>query len=208
MKRGTHMQQLKEIKQNILKGISLKDDFEDIKTIVGFDLAFKGQKILCAAVVLDYETFEVLETTDIEIEEPMPYSPQMICFREGPAIIEAYKNLETKPDILILDGNGSINPKVIGVANYVGVLTNKPCIGVSSKLVSGRLDVDNVIYDDKLTGKALKSKDFANPIYVSPGHKVSLESATEIIKKCLKGHKMPEPIHLAHSKAVKLKKRQ
>ena len=206
MKRGINIAELKDIQKNIAKGISLKNNFKEIKTIAGFDLAFKPNKIICSCVVLNINTQEILEQIHSIIDEPMSYSPRFICFREGPAYLKTYKQLENKPDILMLDGNGAINPKTIGIASHIGVLLNKPCIGISSKLITGRLDIDNVIVNEKITAKALKTKDFANPIYVSPGHDISLKTAIEITKKCLKGHKMPEPIHLAHNHAIKIKK--
>ena len=207
MKRGLDIGQLKEIQKSIAKGISLKDDFCEIKSIAGFDLAFQGKKVICSAVVLDYNTFEILESKYIITEEVMPYSQKFVCFREAPAYIEAFKELEIQPDILMLDGQGAMHPKVNGIASHVGVLLNKPCIGVSSKLVFGKLDVDNIVFEDKIVGKALKTKDFANPIFVSPGHKLSLDSAVEITQKCLRGHKMPEPIHAAHNYVIKLKRK-
>lgn len=207
MKRGLDISQLKEIQKSIAKGISLKDDFDEIKYIAGFDLAFQGKKIICSAVVLDYNTFEIVESKYTISEEVMPYSPKFLCFREAPAYIETFKDLEIQPDVLMLDGQGAMHSKVIGVASHVGVLLNKPCIGVSSKLVFGKLDVDNVMFEDKIVGKALKTKDFANPIFVSPGHKLTLDSAVEITQKCLRGHKMPEPIHAAHNYATKLKRK-
>ncbi len=137
----------------------------------------------------------------------MPYSPSMVAFREGPAVIDAYRTLENKPDVLIVKGEGVVRPLRVGLASYVGVILNKPCIGVAKELMHGRLDEDKLVFDGEIRGIAIKTKEFANPVYVTPGHNINLDTAVEIIKKgSIEPYKLPLPLHLAHKYVNKSKK--
>lgn len=207
MKNGADFKELKDIEKRIIKGINLKDSFSSVKLVAGFDIVYTGKKYHCVAVVIDLETKNEIEVKIIEDEEIIPYSPNLVTFREGPVIIDAYRSLENKPDVLIVKGNGAIHPYKIGLASYVGVILNKPCIGVSKELFFGKLDEDKIMFEDKLKGIAIKAKPFANPVYVSPGHNICLESAVEIIRKIVdENYKLPLPLHLAHKYVNKFKK--
>jgi len=103
-------------------------------------------------------------------------------------------------------------PRRIGFASHVGLLLDTPTIGVAKKLLLGAVGifkdgVAEVTLNGELLGFAVYTKEHAKPVYVSPGHKVSFETALECFKKALKGHKLPEPLHLAHKNANKVKKR-
>ena len=207
MKNGVDFKELKEIEKRILKGINLNDSFSSVKTIGAFDIAYLGDKYNCVAVVMNIESKEEIETKTVSGDEIIPYSPNLVAFREGPAVIEAYRSLENKPDILIVKGEGVVKPNLLGLASYVGVILNKPCIGVAKELIHGRLDEDRIIYNEDLKGYGVKTKQFANPVYVTPGHNISIGSAVEIIKKLnIEPYKLPLPLHLAHKYVNKLKK--
>ncbi len=207
MKSGINIKELKEIEKNILKGIKLENSFESLKTLAGFDVTYSGKKYVAAAVVIDFETKQEIERKIITGEEIMPYSPNLAVFREGPVILAAYRSLENKPDILVVKGNGALKDHKVGLASYVGVLVNKPCIGVAKELLFGRLDEDRIIVNDKLRGMAIKTKQFANPVYISPGHNINLETSVDIIKKItVELYKLPLALHLAHKYANKEKK--
>lgn len=198
--------ELKEIQYRILKGIRLTDNILDVKTIAGFDLTFRDKKAYCVAVVIDLTTFTLLEIKQTITDETMPYTTTLLAFREGAPIIETYKTLEHQPDILLVDGMGALHPYKVGVASYVGVMLNKPCIGVTKECIFGQLDEDKIMVYGEHRGTALKTKAYARPIYISPGHDISLTTAVEIVKKTLKEYKFPYPLHLAHKHLIKLKK--
>ncbi|MBS3175002.1 endonuclease V [Candidatus Woesearchaeota archaeon] len=207
MKSGFDIKELKEIEKSILKGINLKSNFQEIKTIAGFDIAYSGKNYIAAAVVVDLESKREIEKRIVTGEEIMPYSPSLAVFREGPAIIDAYRSLEIKPDVLIVKGNGALKENKVGLASYVGVLINKPCIGVTKDLMFGRLDEDKILVEDKIKGIAIKTKQFANPIYISPGHNIDLEMSVNIVKQLIiEPYKLPLVLHLAHKYANKGKK--
>ncbi|MBI5391686.1 endonuclease V [Candidatus Woesearchaeota archaeon] len=201
-----NLKELKEVEKQILKGISVVDTPEEIKTVAGFDVSFHETKSICSVVVIDVNTLEVKEKRYILSDEVMGYRPGFEAFREGPAIIEASKSLEIQPDIVVIDGNGALHPNKLGIASYVGVLMNKPAIGVAKELLFGQLDEDKIMLNGEQRGTALRLRQFANPVFVTPGHKISLNKSVELIKKVAGENKLPLPLHLAHKITLEVKK--
>ena len=116
-----------------------------------------------------------------------------------PAIIEAFNKLSEEPDLLIVKGNGILHPRKIGIASHVGLALNQSTIGVVDKLPLGEIENGKVINRGDILGFEIKTKEYARPIYVSPGHQVSLGSSLQFIQKTIVyPHKMPEPLHIAH----------
>lgn len=199
--------ELKEIQKQILKGISPKDSTTEIKTLAAFSLTSKEKKMLCVCVVFDANTLQILEEKESISDELLPYSPNFVAFREGPAIVLLLKELEHKPDVILLEGFGSLIPHKVGTANYVGVLTNKPCVAVADSLIFGRLEEEKIMVNNDQKGVALKTKEFANPVYLTLGHNLSLDTAQNLVKKWINTeYKMPYPLYIAHKNLVKLKK--
>jgi len=206
MKTGVDFKELKEIEKRILEGIKLEDSFSNPKTIAAFDVGYIGNKYVCAAVVISMESKEIIEKNNIEGEEVMPYSPNLVAFREGPVIVNAFRSLNNRPEIIMIKGMGAIHPKKAGLASYVGVILNKPCFGVSKELAFGYLEEDKVMFNNEIKGIALKAKPYAKPVYVTPGHNITLNTSVEIAKKLIdEQYKLPLPLHLAHKLVNKLK---
>jgi deoxyribonuclease V len=171
-------------------------------------------KIISGVVVLDYETMDVMEETYSTEEVNFPYIPTFLSFREGPVIISAFRALKTKPDLLMVDGYGINHPRRAGLATHVGVALDMPTIGVAKKLLCGNAkkptkvgECNPIILDNQYIGVSLLSKRGCNPIYIAPGHRVSLRTTIKIVKHCLRGYKLPEPIRIAHEYAGKVSKR-
>jgi deoxyribonuclease V len=198
----------KEEQLKLAKKIIVKDDFSELNTIGGCDLAYTKTKQVAVVVVLDYKTLQLLEVKHIITEPLTTYIPTFLSYRESPAIIKAFNMLETKPDLLIFDSNGILHPRRIGSASHAGLLLDTPTIGVAKKLLCGEIREDKVYYEEEARAYALKTKPHAKPIFISPGHKVSLKTSLKIVKNTIKpGSKLPEPIRLAHKFAVKQKQK-
>lgn len=192
---------LRAVQRKVAEHASAKDviDTGSIKTIAGFDIAFYDDKIICAAVILDAKTMQVLEAKTSVSNAPMQYMPAYLAFREGPAIMQTYFDLELEPDIIMIDGHGMAHPLKCGLATYVGVELEKPTIGVAKKLLIGDAKDGKIVAGDETIGLAVATKEYARPVYVSVGHNISLESAAKIVRQCIVfPHKMPEPLHQAH----------
>lgn len=207
---------LKETQKKIAEKVILKDSFKfsKLKTVAGFDLAFHNKKVICVAVVLDFKTMEVLEKRYTISEEKFPYISNFLMFREGPPIIDTYHELKNEPDVLLIDGSGILHPLKSGVATYVGVSLDKPTIGVIKKLLCGEV-FEGKIYLEKdtiegkvkeLRGERIETKIGSRPIFVSPGHKITINTAVKVIEGCMRdNHKLPEPLRLAHKYADRIR---
>jgi deoxyribonuclease V len=198
--------EFKEIQQKVLKAIKLDNQFQEIKTIGAIDALFSGNNVYTVAATFDYETLELIEFKTLKSKEIIPYSPNMNPIRAGTPMIEVYKMLDKKPDVVLISGKGAINPEKIGEASYFGVITNKPTIGVTKNLIFGRESEDKIFHKEEHKGFIVKSREISNPIYVVPAFGIDKKKSKEIITRCLKNHKLPEPLHTAHKIALRMKK--
>ena len=200
-------EELIEKQEEIRKKVLLIDNFRTpIRVIGGVDQAFIDDVVISCIVVCEYKTFEIKEVTYSKMKVKFPYIPGFLAFREGPVIAKTWKKLKSKPDILLVDGNGILHPRMAGLASHIGVLLNVATIGVAKSLLCGKVKNGKVYIDEKQVGFELVTKKGCKPIYVSPGHKVSIKTSVEIVKSCLKGYKLPEPLRLAHIYVNKIKK--
>lgn len=190
----------------ISKKVILTDKIpSEIKTIGGFDVAYSGEKAYSAGVVLDFKTCEVIEKRAVKTRAGFPYIPTFLSFREGPLITKAYVRLKTKPDVLVINGQGIAHPLRAGLATHVGVKLGKPTIGIAQKRLVGEYetpenpgDFSKLFFERKQVGWVVRTKKNCNPIFVSPGHMISLEKTLDIVGKCVKNSKLPEPLRIAH----------
>jgi deoxyribonuclease V len=196
---------LKEEQIRLAKKIIRTDDLGSIETIAGCDITYSHDKAIYSICVLDYNTFEIKEARFKIIAPSFPYVPTFLGYRETPGMVELYSELENEPDLLIVLGNGILHPRNLGLASHLGLLLDKPTIGVSKKLLCGDINGEEIIKNKEILGKIFHTKENAKQIFISPGHRISLKTSIEIIKRCLKGHKMPEPLHQAHKFASKQK---
>jgi deoxyribonuclease V len=177
---------------------------DKIRFIAAFDCSFVGREVVCAAVVVDAQTMEVVERQTITRPSQIPYIPGYTAFREGPLILELYYSLEHEPDVIMVDGEGIAHPDGGGLATYIGVELAKPVIGVSKELLVGELVEDGIMLNGSLVGKRVVTKQHARPLFVSPGNLISINAAAQLALTTVRPpHKMPEPLHIAHRIADK-----
>jgi len=180
-----------------------------VKLVAGVDLSYPSEgRARGAAVVLNFEDLSLVEFKTVEAEVRFPYIPTLLSFREAPAIFKVLKALKHRPDVVLVDGQGVAHPYGCGLASHVGVILNIPTIGVAKRLLCGELkqvspDMALIILDGKLVGAALKVKPEFKPLYVSVGHRVSLQDALEIVRRTVKAGRIPEPLKLAHRLATR-----
>ena len=200
---------LKDIQKKMAKEAKIESaiELENIKTIAAFDMAFIGERIVCASAVFTYPELKLIEKRYLVKKASMNYIPSLLCFREGPLILESYYNLESDPDVLIIRGHGIAHPLRCGLATFVGVELAKPTIGIASKLLVGEVDDGKIILYDQEVGRAIKPTKYASNIYINPGNLISIDDAEKIVTGLIKPpHKMPEPLHIARKLANKMKK--
>ena len=173
--------------------------------IAAVDAAFSEENVIGAVCVYSYPEFSLREEVWAVTEGYLPYIPGYLSFREGPAIIEALKKLKARPDLVLFDGQGIAHPKGLGIASHIGVILDKPTIGCAkSRLVGEYEEPDDqkgacspLIYNGKTVGIVLRTKDKVRPVFVSPGHRIDLQSSLEIILKCTGKYRIPDPLRRA-----------
>lgn len=206
----------KELAQKVIKEVQ----FEKINYIAGVDVSneiFKPdkRKLYAAVVILSFPELEIIETVSYSQITNFPYIPGLLAFRESPFIIKALEKVKTKPDIIIVDGHGLAHPRKLGIASHIGVLTGYPTIGCAKSILVGtpegilppeRGSYVPLLFKEEVIGNVVRTKDKVAPVYVSIGHKINLEKATEIVLACARKYRLPEPTRFAHQYANQLRK--
>ncbi|AEA47661.1 endonuclease V [Archaeoglobus veneficus] len=211
------LEELKKKQEKMAKRVVLRDlySIDEIKYVLGVDQAFSGETVVSACVLLTFPELEHVDSNVSIAEAPMPYIPTFLMFREGEPAVEAVKKLLRRKAIIMVDGSGIAHPRKCGLATYVGLKLATPSIGITKKRLYGRVNEpqevmeSSPIYDEadgSVIGYAIKTCKRCRPIYVSPGHGFTPETALEIVKMCLRRHKLPEPVRFAHELASKAKK--
>ena len=163
-----------------------------------------------AGFVVLNEAMDMADHSVVKDTIPFPYIPGLLSFREIPMLLKAWEGLATKPDVIIADGVGIAHPRRLGIATHLGLTLNIPTIGCSKSVLTGIYEEPSpadgscsYMYDPKnpteIIGAALRSKDRVAPVFVSPGHLITLEESIEIVRSCIRKHRLPEPTRYAHN---------
>lgn len=191
-----------ELKQEQLKlapKVELRDGFTSIKTIGAAESIAVGNKVLASVVVCEFPSLKILEHKTYLLSDALPYQPGFTAYREMPAIMEAYNQLEQEPDVLMVKGEGVLHPRRLGLASHLGLALNKATFGVQENLLLGRVEQGKIFLQNELLGFEVITREHAKPLFISPGHLISFGSVLRLTKETLRfPHKMPEPLHLAH----------
>jgi deoxyribonuclease V len=199
--------QMEEEQLEASRKVIVKDDFKKIEAIAGGYTAFSGKKI-AAAVVVCTKDGKIIEEQSAISESTMPYLTGFRFFRESPVIASAFAKLKKTPDVMIVGASGILHPLRVGMASHLGILLKIPTIGVSKSLLTGTVAEEGKIYvNNEIRGQEVLTREHSKPIYVSAGHRVSLQTSVELVKELTKyPHKLPEPLHLAKRLADKVAK--
>jgi len=173
-----------------------------IRYVAGVDVGFQdGYQLTQAAVaVLSFPELEKVECAMAQSPTRFPYIPGLLSFREVPTIIQALEKLNTEVDLILCDGQGIAHPRRFGLACHLGVLLDQLTIGVAkSRLVGKHREVGSQkgawqpLWDQgEVIGAVLRSRSNVKPVYVSPGHRISLRSAIDWTLACTPKYRLPE----------------
>lgn len=182
-----------------------------IETVAGVDNTYVKEdgKTTAGAVVvvLSFPSMEVIETAITWQPIAFPYVPGLLSFREAPAVLAAYADLTVEPDVVLCDGQGYAHPRRLGLASHLGVILDRPTIGCAKSRLVGTYEEPKrtfgaqtpLVDRDEVVGAAVRTRPRHKPLFVSPGHKVSVETAVEIALACCRdGAFLTEPTRLAH----------
>ncbi|MET6997275.1 deoxyribonuclease V [Chitinophaga defluvii] len=180
-----------------------------INTVAGADISFNKNSttVYAGIVVLKFPELQPVAYCLVKKEVTFPYVPGYLAFREVPALLEAWKLLKVKPDVLVVDGHGIAHPRGLGIAAHFGVLTGQPAIGCAKKLLFGKYDEPGeqrgdfspLLNKGVMIGAVLRTKPNVKPVFVSPGYKMDVPGSLSLITQCIGNYRLPEPTRLAHN---------
>jgi deoxyribonuclease V len=188
--------------EKLRENVITSDCIEQVRFVAGADVAYNEleQRMVGALVVLDAHTLEVVDQAIHEMDITFPYVPGLFSFREVPPLVAAYHKLKIKPNLIVCDGHGVAHPKGAGMASHLGIELDVPTIGCAkSRLIGGYDEVGDkrgsfsaLRLGEKEIGRVLRTQDNIKPMFVSVGHKVSLDTACEWVLRLCPEYRQPE----------------
>jgi deoxyribonuclease V len=160
-------------------------------------------------VTLTYPELVVIDHAVVKDTIPFPYVPGLLSFREIPMLMKAWEMLGTKPDVLLVDGIGIAHPRRLGIASHLGLVLGIPTIGCAKSVLTGSFEEPgnepgdfSRLIDLKtgdVIGAAVRTKRNVKPLFISPGHLITLEDSIRLVMDCVRKHRLPEPTRQAHT---------
>ncbi len=185
-----------------------QDQFSDVQYVAGADVGFEahGKITRAAVVVLRYPGLQFVEQSIVRRKTRFPYIPGYLSFREAPAVLAAIKRLKQRPDLLLCDGQGIAHPKRFGLACHIGIVADIPTIGVAKTRLIGEYvepgsekGSQSPLYDkQEQIGCVLRTRSNVKPLFISVGHRISLETAVRYVLGCTTRYRLPETTRWAH----------
>lgn len=196
------------IQQEMREQVNLQPLDIKIRYVGGADISFNKYEdtVYAGIIVLKYPGMEQVEQVTVISATKFPYISGLLAFREVPALLLAWDQLKIKPDVMILDGQGIAHERRMGIATHFGLLKDVPAIGCAKSRLTGTYTEpanivfaeESLVHQQEQVGVVLRTKLNCKPVFVSPGHKVSIRQSVDIIKHCTRKYRIPEPTRLAH----------
>ena len=208
------------VQRELAARVVAEDDFGPVEVIGGTDISCRPRDptafVHAAIVALGAEDMAVREVAGASMLPPFPYVSGFLGFREAPSLVAAFADFARPPDLLFVDGQGLSHPRGFGIACQLGVILDVPAIGVAKSVLIGKPDGElgpqpgdrvPMVWKGRTVGMALRTKARSNPLYISVGHRISLDSAVEQVLRATRGYRLPEPTRQAHLAANELRRR-
>lgn len=202
------------VQREIAAAAEQSDRLGPVRLVAGADTSMKWRDsrgpIHAAIAPMRWPAMAPVAAASVTVTPDIPYVPGYLGFRECPALIAAWDMLAEKPDLILMDGQGFSHPRRCGVATQLGVLLDVPTIGCAKSVLCGKVEGElgeapgstaPLVDRGEVVAMALRTRARAQPIYVSTGHRISLESAVEWVLKLCDGRRLPVPIRMAHDAA-------
>ena len=196
------------IQEDLRDQVIRRDALGTVRTVAGVDVGFEDQGRLtrAAVAVLSYPQLDLLEASIAKRPTAFPYVPGLLSFRELPAVLDALGQLKAQPDLLLCDGQGIAHPRRFGLACHLGVLTDLPSIGVAKSRLIGTFEpvgLEKGSYrwlrdGEEIIGAVLRTRRAVQPLFISPGHRISLSTALRYVLNCTTKYRLPETTRHAH----------
>lgn len=199
----------KQLQQELRASIRVEPLSAPVRTIAGADISFNkySPTLYAAIVVLELPSLCVVEEVGVVAQTHFPYIPGLLSFREIPPLLQAWEKLRTTPDAIMLDGHGVAHPRRFGLACHMGLLTNTPAFGCAKSILVGthselpmqRGSCVPFVDKEEVIGTVVRTKDKVKPVYVSLGHRITMEDSVALSLACYGGYRQPEPTRHAHN---------
>ena len=196
------------IQEKLRARISLTESTRRVSSVGGADVSYskRGGEGIAAVVVLSYPDLNLVDQTFVRGKISFPYIPGLLSFREAPLLIEVFQRLPHLPDVVLYDGQGIAHPRSCGLASHMGVLTDLPSIGCAKKKLVGDFgevglragSTTPLKMRGKIIGAVIRTRTGVKPVFVSPGHRMNLESSIQLVLHTCTGFRLPEPLRRAH----------
>lgn len=196
------------IQERLRVQVVRRDELTQVRRVAGLDVGFPGggSETRAGVAILSFPALQLLESASVRRRTVFPYVPGLLSFREAPALLEALASLSEAPQLLLCDGQGYAHPRRFGLACHLGVLTGLPSIGVAKSRLIGEHDPlgpekgdwTPLWHQDEIIGALVRTRRNVQPLYVSVGHKISLEMAISYVLACTTRFRLPETTRWAH----------
>jgi deoxyribonuclease V len=196
------------LQRELASRVDARTPLKKCDLVAGADISYNrfSDTLYAGVVVLRTSDWSVVEQKGAVAEATFPYRTGLLSFREAPALLEAFARVESEPDAIMLDGQGRAHPRRLGLACHVGLWLDRPCLGCAKSRLTGHFkDLDRqkgsvapLTVRDELVGMAVRTKNGVQPVYVSVGHRIDLDSAVELVLSASQGYRIPEPTRQAH----------
>ncbi len=196
------------IQERMRSLVETADRLPELHCIAGVDACFDddGQVVRAAVAVLSFPGLKLTDSAAAQRAVEFPYIPGLFGFRELPAVLDALTRLRKQPDLILCDGHGIAHPRRFGIACHLGVLVDRPVIGVAkTRLIGHHAEPPRErgswvpLQDgDEVIGAVLRTQTGVKPVYVSIGHRISLQTAVRLVLACTKSYRLPETTREAH----------
>lgn len=197
-----------QIQEKLRKRLRFQPPRAPLKTVAAGDVAYsrRDDMTYAAFLLFTYPDLTLLESAPAKGRASFPYIPGLLTFREAPILLKAFSRLKARPDLILIDGQGIAHPRFMGIAAHIGLILNLPTIGCAKSRLIGTheepaLDRGRtvpLIVGERTAGMVLRTREGVKPVYVSPGHKMDMETSVKIVLSLCRGYRIPEPLRQAH----------
>jgi deoxyribonuclease V len=196
------------IQEELREKVRLRPPQMPPQTLAAADVSYSrtDDKLFGAFLLFSYPDLTLLESAAAKGRSPFPYIPGLLSFREAPILLKAFSKLDREPNLILIDGQGIAHPRSMGIAAHMGILLDLPSIGCAKSRLFGTEAEPGphqgsflpLIEEGRTVGMIVRTRTRVKPVYVSPGHKMDLETSVRIVLSLCRGYRIPEPLRQAH----------
>jgi deoxyribonuclease V len=203
------LNQLIKDQHKLARCVKVKPLQKQIRTVAGADVSIRKEYLFSWIGLFSYPELELIESGYAKLRETMPYIPGFLSYRELPVLVKAFKHMDTKPDLVLVDGQGIAHPRGLGLGSHLGVALGYPTIGCAKSHLYGAYTMPGLTRgsyramkaDGRQIGIVLRTRDNVKPVFVSPGHRVDFDDCLRVVLSVTPRYRIPEPIRYAHKMA-------